>query len=159
MLRYLVVSDSHNPPTYLQKIAKRYAEEQCTGIIHLGDTVSDARTLQKLTGVRVEMVAGNDFGDMVSGEPRLRLMSAEGVRMMLCHGHEYGVKYGYDRLSYAASEQNVSLALFGHTHEAFCGYVGDVLLLNPGALKRGRYAILELEKGAARPFLRTLLDK
>ena len=29
-------------------------------------------------------------------------------------------------------------ALFGHTHEPFTGYVGGVLLINPGTLLNGR---------------------
>ena len=158
MFRYLVVSDSHNPPTYLARVARRCAEERCDGIIHLGDTVEDARALQRLTGMRVEMVAGNAPGDMLSREPRMKIVQAEGVRLLLCHGHDYGVKYTYDRLSYAASEQEAQVALFGHTHRAFSGYVGSVLLVNPGPLKQGRYAVLELENGVARPFLKSLAE-
>ena len=157
MHRYMVVSDSHNPPTYLQKAARRFAAEQCTGLIHLGDMVEDARELARLTGAHLDLVAGNC--DFLSREARLVTLEAEGVRMMLCHGDAYGVKYGYDRLSYAASELGAKIALFGHTHEAFCGFVGEVLLLNPGALKKGRYAILELDNGSFRPFLKTLVEK
>ena len=156
MRKYLVVSDSHYTPVYLEKAAKVFEAERCTDIIHLGDVVEDARRLGKLTGAHVDLVAGNAPGDIFSREPRLLLLSGEGVRLFVCHGHDYSVKYTLDRLSYAASEQNCQMALFGHTHEAFCGYVGDVLLLNPGALRQGRYAILELDNGKMRPFLYSL---
>ena len=157
MLRYMVVSDSHNSSVYLERAARRFQKENCAGLIHLGDVVEDARALEKMTGVAVELVAGNCDG--FSRERRSAMLSVEGLRVLLVHGDAYGVKYTYDRLSYAASEQNAQVALFGHTHEPFAGFVGGVLLVNPGALKLGRYAILELESGKARPFLKTLLEK
>lgn len=155
MLKYMVVSDSHNPPTYLERVAARFREEKCDGMIHLGDLVGDAKELEKLIGMPVEYVAGNC--DYFAKDRREAVLFKEGVRVLLTHGDAYGVKYSYDRLSYAASEMNVQVALFGHTHEPFAGFVGDVMLVNPGALKKGRYAILELENGRARPFLKSLL--
>ena len=118
--------------------------------------MEDARRLEKLTGAPVEMVAGNC--DLFSRVQRSALLETEGSRILLTHGDAYGVKYTYDDLSRAAAAQNAQIALFGHTHEAFCGYVGKVLLVNPGALKQGRYAILVLEDGYARPFLKSLIE-
>ena len=48
-------------------------------------------------------------------------------------------------LSYYAEEARADCTLFGHTHQAFAGYVGNALLINPGALKSGSLCILELD--------------
>ena len=42
------------------------------------------------------------------------------------------VKSSLTHLSYRAEELACQAAFFGHTHRAFCGYVGGALLLNPG---------------------------
>ena len=54
------------------------------------------------------------------------------------------------RFSYAAAEKGAQLALFGHTHQAFCEKVGDVTLLNPGACGgyRPTYAVVTVKDGA-----------
>ena len=83
-------------------------------------------------------------------------MSFGGVQMLAVHGDKYGVKLDYGPLSYYAEEAGAAIALFGHTHQPFAGYVGGVMLLNPGALNAGKYAILEIEKGNAVPFLKEL---
>ena len=69
------------------------------------------------------------------------------------HGDRYGVKSSLSRLSYRAEELSCGCALFGHTHRAFSGYVGRALLINPGALMDGRYAVLNVEDGRVVPKL------
>ena len=49
----------------------------------------------------------------------------------------------------------MQVALFGHTHQPFAGYVGGVMMINPGALKDGRYAELHIDKGRVVPYLKT----
>ena len=157
MFRYLVVADSHASPAYVDRMARRFREEQCEGIIHLGDLVEDAQKLERLTGVQVDMVRGNC--DEFAREPVTLELEAEGVRMLLCHGHTFGVKRTLYDLSEAAQKVGAQLALFGHTHQAYVGHVDNVLLMNPGALQGGRYGILELENGVSRPFLKSLVEK
>ena len=156
MRRILLVSDSHNSPVYIDRMAKRYAEERCEGIIHLGDFVEDAEKLERLTGVRAEKVRGNC--DEYSREPAWTVLELKGVRLLLCHGHTFGVKRSLYELSEAAARQNARVALFGHTHQAYVGHVDNVLLVNPGALVQGKYCVLELENGTARPFLKSLVE-
>ena len=51
-------------------------------------------------------------------------------------------------------EAGAQVALFGHTHEPCACYVGKVLMVNPGALKDGRYAVLRIENGQTTPYLK-----
>ncbi len=63
----------------------------------------------------------------------------------MTHGDKWGVKTQLNSLSYHAEEAGVQVACFGHTHRQFCGYLGNVLLINPGALKDGKAALIELK--------------
>ena len=81
------------------------------------------------------------------------------MRILLTHGHRYGVKEDLQRLTYAALEQACAVALFGHTHEPFLAREQGVLLLNPGSLCQPRLgagaglALLTVEKGEAKGVL------
>ena len=79
-----------------------------------------------------------------------------GVRFFLTHGDRYGVKSSLTHLSYRAAELRCQAALFGHTHDPFCGYVGAALPLNPGALRDGNWADLTLKDGSIVPRLLSL---
>ena len=57
-----------------------------------------------------------------------------GVRFYACHGHEWHVKYGLDRLCYAAMECQAQVALYGHTHHAQVDLERGMYLVNPGAV-------------------------
>ena len=88
--------------------------------------------------------------------PRELRLAFENVRILAVHGDKYGVKLDLAQLSYYAEETQAQIALFGHTHQAFAGYVGGVMMVNPGALNAGRYAIIEIDKGKAIPYLKEL---
>ena len=79
-----------------------------------------------------------------------------GARILLAHGDRYGVKSSLTRLSYRAEELACQAAFFGHTHRAFCGYVGGALLLNPGALREGNWAEVTVQEGKIVPRLLSL---
>ena len=152
MRKIAVISDSHGGKVRLDMFSRIAAEEKFDLIIHCGDGVSDAKQLEKATGIKVKKVAGNcDFYDRIERE---LIFTEEGVRMLAVHGDRYNVKWGLTTLSYYAEEKCVKVALYGHTHQAFAGFVGNTLLVNPGALKDGKYAELHIRDGQAVPFLK-----
>ena len=132
-------------------MAKR---EKYDGVFHLGDYDSDARWLSKRLDAPLISVAGNC--DMFSKQPRMARAAYGPHRIVAVHGHLQDVKYGYEKLSYYAEDQNATIALFGHTHDPFVGFVGPVLLMNPGALMDGRYGELVLDGNRAVPYLKSL---
>lgn len=142
MTRIAVVSDSHGGKLHLERLAEFCRAEGIDRLFHLGDVVEDARWLEKRLALPVSYVAGNC--DAFSHCAREARISVEGRRFLLVHGDKYGVKYGYDRLSYYAEENAMDATLFGHTHRPFAGYVGRALLVNPGALKDGSLCVLEV---------------
>ena len=152
MRKIAVISDSHGAKVRLDMFRRIAEAEKFDLIIHCGDGVSDAKWLAKNTGIEVKMVAGNcDIFDHIERE---LILTEDGVRMLVLHGDRYDVKWGLTSLSYYAEDRCVRTALFGHTHQAFAGFVGNVLLINPGALKDGRYAELHIRNGQAVPFLK-----
>ena len=104
--------------------------------------MDDVKWLEKRLDVPLTYVAGNcDYLARCAREARETI---EGKRFLLVHGDRYGVKLGYDRLSYYAEENMMDVALFGHTHRSFAGYMGKVLMVNPGALANGSLCVLEV---------------
>ena len=123
--------------------------EQPDHVIHLGDHVRDAEELgQRYAQLPVLMVRGNCDYDFSCRESAV--VDFNGVRIMAVHGHRYGVKSGLLRLALAAKENNVDVALFGHTHCAYCEDYDGIRLLNPGSCGYGgkpSYGIVEIENG------------
>lgn len=115
----------------------------------LGDCDADADFLEPLLKsaqphAAFLSVAGNN--DPFSERPKTIEMSFGAARAMLTHGHLFGVKQSLMRLLYRAKERECDLALFGHTHAPFMEQIDGVWLVNPGALLKDRWALLEIEK-------------
>ena len=156
MTRLGIVSDSHGRGVWLERWLKRCQQEKYDAVFHLGDYDSDAQWLEGRLEMPLISVAGNC--DMFSPKPDMA-RAAYGIhRIVAVHGHRQGVKQGYERLSYYAEEQNATIALFGHTHTPFAGWVGGVILINPGALLDGLYAELILDGDRAVPYLKSLRE-
>lgn len=132
MKTVVVVSDSHGTKAALEKLFPIFSESDY--ILHLGDTSADGSYIRKTFPDKTFIVNGNcDFERL--GENELTL-DIEQVKIFACHGDMYGVKYGCDRLVYRARELGCNVALFGHTHTPCERQIGDVLIFNPGTIKR-----------------------
>ena len=147
-MRLLILSDSHGNLQYMTQAVERLGP---THVIHLGDHTRDAQDLsRRYPMLPVVSVRGNcDYGD---DTPEQRLVEYGGVRILMTHGHRYGVKSGLLRYSMAALENQVDVALFGHTHCAYCEAYQGVWLLNPGSCglcMRPSYGVVEIQAGKA----------
>lgn len=128
----VIVSDSHGNRAALEKLFPVFSESDY--IFHLGDTSSDGSYIRRSFPDKTYIVNGNcDFEKL--GEKELTV-EIEGVKIFACHGDAYGVKYGYDRITYRARELGCNIALFGHTHSALERELDGVLLFNPGTTKK-----------------------
>ena len=144
-MKALIVSDSHGDVDNLEK-AVRQTMPDC--IYHLGDHIDDIDTLKRqFPHIPMYAVCGNC--DMFTSGPLMLRDELDGIRLMGCHGHKYGVKSGLMRLRYAAMEMNVNLCLYGHTHIPHCEEIGDITFLNPGACSGydPTYATIEVFEG------------
>ena len=154
MVRLGIVSDSHQSQHWTERFLALANHERYDAVFHLGDGEAEARWLARRLRMPIQYVAGNC--DMFSKVGREVFAQYEGHRILACHGHTHDVKWGLEQLSYYASEHGADVVLYGHTHEARAEYVGPVLMINPGALMRGRYAELLLDGKQVIPTLKKL---
>ncbi len=127
-------------------------------ILHLGDLVRDAQTLQeKFPDIPISFVPGNCDGRRPD-LPEERVFTLEGCRLLMTHGHTYHVKLGPAAAVRAAREAGAHLLLYGHTHEAACEFQHGMWVVNPGSigsLARPTYAVAVLEAGGAVCYIST----
>ena len=146
-MKILVLSDSHGNISNMLQAVER---EQPRAVFHLGDCWRDAERLHdRLPDLPLEQVPGNcDW--LRSCRETEKLLELEGKRVLLCHGHTYGVKQSLLGAGLAAEEKNLDLFLFGHTHKPLVDMRGKTLFLNPGSIgdyARPTYGIVTLESG------------
>ena len=150
-----IFSDSHGDKQALSDLLERmgYLDAVC----FLGDVASDADYLQTLTMALPNhppfyAVRGNNDYYGFCTLPWERLIELGGVRIHMEHGHRTP---SLTTLMYRAQQAGARVAMFGHTHSAFCEESGGVLLLNPGSAGnncrggRARASVLEIGRGGA----------
>jgi len=149
MFRLGVVSDSHGGRGALELVCPPL--KGVDAIAHLGDGMGDARRIGERTGLPIYAVSGNC--DLTKEYPDERTEVFSGVKALITHGNLLKVKQSLLRLTLRAEEVGAGLALFGHTHEPLAEWSRGVLLVNPGALMNGRYAVIEFRENGPCPFL------
>ena len=145
-MKILVLSDSHgNVSNMIQAVKK----EMPRMVLHLGDCWRDGERLHDyFPDLPFEQVPGNC--DFRSSQAQEKLLFLEDTRMLICHGHTYGVKQSLMAAGLAAEEKNLDLFLFGHTHEPMVDKRGKTLFLNPGSIGSSyqpSYGVVTLENG------------
>lgn len=136
----LILSDSHGSTVFLEQALKR--ERGADIIVHLGDGADDLDMLREFTGGRLVYQCSGNMDIYRCDYSERCIFPAENVTVFACHGHRYDVKSGLYRLSLAAREQNARICLFGHTHSQFADDTDGLLLLNPGSIRKGDYAVV-----------------
>ncbi len=145
-MKILVCSDSHGNWENLQRALEL---ERPDVVFHLGDGRSDIlRVIRDWPEVELHSVAGNC--DWRSRQRTEEMVTLEGCRFLLSHGHEHAVKSGYEAYFHYGLRQRVDVLLAGHTHVPCVKYYRGVLLMNPGSIGMGSrpgYGILVPEDG------------
>ena len=104
--------------------------------------------------IPMEQVPGNC--DFRPGEAAEKLVFWGDLRVVLCHGHTYGVKHSMMSAGYAATEKEADIFLFGHTHRPMWDQRGRTLFLNPGSIGKGlkpTYGVLRIEDSRVTPVI------
>ena len=153
-MRILVFSDTHSDVGSCADVIERIQGTDM--ILHCGDYLRDALKLEKAYPEKeFRHVAGNcDPGATCKEE----IITADGKKIFLTHGDLYGVKSGYERITYRARELGADIAVFGHTHiplyekiKIAGGTPPELILLNPGSVRyTGTYGVIETEDGNIR---------
>lgn len=130
MTKILVMSDSHGLTRRVETIANRHEVDVQ---IHCGDSEL-GEDANELTGLVV--VKGNC--DWIGDFPEEKIIEIDGRRIYITHGHLYGVKSSLMQLQYRALEVEADIALFGHSHIAYCEQIDNQLFVNPGSIRQPR---------------------
>ena len=132
-MKILVLSDSHAALSFMQYCIRKI---QPDAVIHLGDHYDDGETLREaFPGIRLFQVAGNcDRYRCPPDACEVMLITLDGVRLYMTHGHRHKVKQATCALLADARKDRADIALYGHTHVPNCYQEPDGLwVLNPGS--------------------------
>ena len=157
----LVVSDIHDRSYRLSELLDKHPKHD--GFLFLGDGLrSVEREADRITGLAA--VSGNcdglSFTSLQIGAAQELLLDLDGVRVLMMHGHKYGVKVELSRAIARADDLGADVLLFGHTHIPFekelaaGSEVGSralkkrLFVFNPGALENGSFGLLTVKDGA-----------
>ena len=128
-----VISDSHGNRNSIEKVKKKISNTDI--LLFLGDGEDDLEQICEEFKGEVYAVRGNC--DIRGLYPEERVIEIQGKKIFMCHGHKYGVKYGYNSIFYRAKELNVDIVLFGHSHIPIIEKCDGVILMNPGSISLG----------------------
>ena len=148
-MRVLVLSDSHGHRRRMCRVLEQEAD--CPVVFFLGDGLSDLEKAKEAFPARKFVaVRGNcDPAGEYTSYDDFAYRFIEGHTIVATHGHRAAVRYGLHDLLEKAKGVRADLALYGHTHRPSQETRDGVLLVNPGALCDGAYAILTLTKQTA----------
>ncbi|CUO74983.1 metallophosphoesterase [Clostridium disporicum] len=128
-----VISDSHNNDRAINEV-KNYIKNADV-LLFLGDGESDIAKITEGFKGEVYSVSGNC--DFLGKSPNERIIELDGIKIFMCHGHAYNVKFGYDNIYYRGLSLGVDIVLFGHSHIPIVEKHNDICLMNPGSISHG----------------------
>ena len=159
----LVLSDSHGRPDLIEEAIRRVRPD---GILFAGDGLRDLSRVE--IPCPLWAVSGNcDWLTtplIINGgvfEPQTEeLVTVDGIRILLTHGHRYGVKSGPTAAAYRAMELGADMLVYGHTHvpveyrlppaEGSDEASKPIILFNPGSIgdRDGSFGTITIREGA-----------
>lgn len=147
-MRVLIVSDTHGRDDNLEKILDR--TPPVDALIHCGDGEGHEDYIAAIAGCPLFMVRGNnDFFSELEKELTFELL---GHKILLTHGHCYGVSMGPERIMEEGLARGVDIVMYGHTHRPELIREDGITVLNPGSLsyprQEGRkpsYMLMEID--------------
>ena len=114
-MEFLIFSDSHGSAQNMAAAIDRQIKTP-DAVLFLGDGARDLDRLF-LCDIPIWAVRGNcDWSSSDYADKTERTLYFEGHTILLCHGHEWGVKGGMGALIAHAAEVGADIVLFGHTH-------------------------------------------
>jgi len=146
------VADTHGKT---ESIRKRLALLKPDHILFAGDLYKDGLKIARELHKPCTCVVGNcDIGSRGSQE---EILNVSGQKILVVHGHQYGVKRDLNRLYYHGLEMGVDAVVYGHTHHPVCEKINGLWLINPGSpvsprlSRQGSFALLEIDENGLKP--------
>ncbi len=141
-MKALVISDSHGATGILRDLLVLVEQQgKPDALIYCGDGIYDVLPYRQYS-LRFWAVRGNCDLSAPRDIPAERQERLQGVQVFIAHGNGYHAKRGPQTLCYRAQELGAQVVCYGHSHRPLNEWLQGVLMLNPGALADGRYAML-----------------
>ena len=123
----LVLSDTHGARRAILGVLEQI-NFRPVAILFLGDCVRDLEVLdddERYRDIPRYAVAGNCDASIVfpTLEPTERTLCLGGYRIVMMHGHTFGVKSSLVSAMAHAMQEDADLLLYGHTHEPYAAMV------------------------------------
>ena len=148
-MKVLIVSDTHGHNRNLEKVLDKVGP--IDALIHCGDIEGQEDYITAIAGCPTFIVAGNNdyFSDL---DREIEFVLGE-QRILLTHGHYYGVAMGNGMILEEGQGRGVDIVMFGHTHRPCLEQHKDITVLSPGSLsyprQQGRkpsFMVMEIDK-------------
>ena len=147
-MKVLVVSDTHGKDDKLEAAVQKEAPVDL--LVHCGDVEGREFFVEALAECPCCIISGNN--DFFSDLPREEEIEIGNRRVLVTHGHYYGVSMDIYGLIDEAKARNCQAVFFGHTHKPLITEKDGIFALNPGSLsfprqegRRPSYAIVETD--------------
>lgn len=140
-MKILVFSDSHGNASRMSRAISMHPDAEM--IFFLGDGLREAIPAAREHSEAAFLAVRGNCDRFVSFFSKCdtrteEIVSILGHRILLTHGHAYGVKGGLGALIASAERQEADLVLFGHTHLRHEEYLAErekpLRLFNPGSI-------------------------
>ena len=146
---FLIISDTHGRAGRIRKVLDTVGKADYA--VFLGDGIRDFEATD-FGGSMTAAVRGNC--DAYCDYPDTLTLEIYGHKLLFCHGHTFGVKYGLDRLAAFCAQNGYDIALYGHTHRASEERINGVTLFNPGSLSlpsegKASYGLLTVDENGS----------
>lgn len=133
-MRILIVSDTHGRDENILSVLKKM--DKFDMMIHCGDVEGSEPMLRQAAGCECVFVRGNN--DFFTSLPRETQVQIGKYRVMVTHGHDYGVSMSNAMLKSEAIAKGNDIVIYGHTHRPVIEIGNDITVLNPGSLSYPR---------------------
>lgn len=151
--RIILISDSHGSSYNILQVINMH--RTAYALIHLGDGISDLEQLDNNSIKIIIKIKGNC--DYFSNSPDYLIEEINNRRLYITHGYKENVKYSDIQLSEKATRTNSDLVVFGHTHKQKAEYINGIWYVNPGSIRYGEYALIDItDNGQIMPILNKL---
>ncbi len=139
MKRILAISDTHGAKVAIEKVL----EVKHDYLFFMGDGLRD---VEEINEEHFYKVAGNcDTFNIF--EPEVDTFVIDGVKVFITHGHKFKARYSLSLLLKEAKDRGANLVCFGHTHCPMIKEIDGLMVINPGSLKNGNYALIMINDG------------
>ena len=149
-MKVLIVSDTHGRDSKLEEAVLR--EAPFDYLIHCGDVEGREFFIEAFAESPCCIVAGNN--DFFSDLPKEEEIILEEKKILVTHGHYYGVSMDVYGLVDEARDRKCDAVIYGHTHKPYVANIDKILVVNPGSLAYPRqdgrvpsYAVMDVEEG------------